>query len=76
MRQRLPRSGEPRPSAIASSGCRLLFLYSLLPSPAFRPCSRAGSVPPAPSGIASGRWLIWGEEMPYPRLGLCPKEVG
>lgn len=39
IRRRLPRIWEPRPSAIAASGCRL-FLYSLPPSPAFRACSR------------------------------------
>lgn len=46
MRRRPPRSGEPRPSALAASRCRH-FLYSLPPSPAFRP---VGQVRPGPAG--------------------------
>lgn len=69
MRRRPPRSGEPRPSAIAASGSRL-FLSRLPPSPAFRPC---GPAPPAPSEVTRA---LWGEDMPEASSGLCPKEAG
>lgn len=53
LRRRPPRSGEPRPSAIAASRCRL-FLSSLPPSPAFRSWGPAG--PRRPLGVAPGLW--------------------
>lgn len=45
MRRRPRCSREPRPSAIEASRCRL-FLYSLPPSPAFRPYADPGPIGP------------------------------